>query len=341
MTRRESLVLISSVACGLLIPGRLALASRMNLIPQDPAPTDDFLIWRKAGEGAFVGVGSGGNSTVILGKDCGILVDCKNAPYGECLKRESLKRAKSLKLVVNTHHHGDHTGGNHAFSKTHEIVAHDKCTERVLKQMNRYTSQLKEAASQIPEGDTEMIKKVRAEALDLYKRVEQLKVTDFAPKTTFATTREIDFPGLKATLHHLGQGHTDNDIIVHVPEQNLIVAGDLLFNKMHPFVDKDSGANTRAWQATLKKVLELCDAKTVVVPGHGDVTDANGVKAQIAYFDTVRDFVAGAIKEGKTRAEVGKLALPKYGDYGLKNMAASGIQTVFDELAAEKAPAAK
>ncbi len=334
MNRRDVLrSFAAGTACSVLAPMALA-----HLVPQPVGtgePVTDFLLWKPAGKGAFVGVGSGGNSTLLMGTDAGVVIDCKNAPYGECLRREATKRCKKIQMVINTHHHGDHTGGNHAFSSDIEIVAQDNCTPRVLGQMNRYLSQMKEAATQLKEGTGPVIEQVRSEALALYKRCEKMEAINFAPKTTFSATREVALPGLKATLHHLGAGHTDNDIVIHVPELNLLVCGDLLFHKMHPFVDKDSGANTRAWQSSLRKCLDLCNATTIVVPGHGDITDATALKAQIAYFDAVRDFVAAAIKDGKSRSDIAGMALPKFGDYGLRQMSSSGLMTVFDELKAE------
>ena len=127
-------------------------SSRADDPTSDPQPEADFLIWKPAGDRAWCAVGSGGNSTLLRGDGAAVLIDCKNAPYGPCLRRESLRRVPSLAMVINTHHHGDHTGGNHAFSADIEIVAHDKCTDRVLGQMNRYISQMKEAATQLAEG---------------------------------------------------------------------------------------------------------------------------------------------------------------------------------------------
>ena len=303
----------------------------------DPSPGDDFLIWKPAGDRAWCAIGSGGNSTLLKGDGAAVLIDCKNAPYGPCLRRESLRRAPSLAMVINTHHHGDHTGGNHAFSSDVEIVAHDKCTDRVLGQMHRYISQMKEAASQLSEGDGPVVRRVREEALSLYKRVEKLKETEFVPRTTFSATREIDLPGIKATMHHLGDGHTDNDLVIHVHDRNLLVVGDLLFHKMHPFVDAASGADIAGWQSCLRKCLDLCDARTVVVGGHGDVADASAIKTQIAYFDKLREFVDKALREGKTRGEIGAMRMPGYGTYGLDRLASSGLLAMHDHLAGEPA----
>lgn len=321
----------------MLAAGSAALIAGSSRAADDPQPEADFLIWKPASERAWCAVGSGGNSTLLKGDKAAVLIDCKNAPYGPCLRRESLRRVPSLAMVVNTHHHGDHTGGNHAFSADIEIVAHDKCTDRVLGQMNRYISQMKEAATQLSEGDGPVIKRVREEALALYKRVEKLKETDFSPRTTFSATRQIDLPGIKATMHHLGAGHTDNDLVIHAHDRNLLVVGDLLFHKMHPFVDAASGADIDGWQSSLRKCLDLCNARTIVVGGHGDVADAAAIKTQIAYFDKLREFVEQAMKEGKTRGEIGAMRMPGFGGYGLDQLASSGLLAMHDRLKATTA----
>ncbi|MEY3232053.1 MAG: hypothetical protein RL689_2142 [Planctomycetota bacterium] len=326
MTRRDAMTVLAAGSAALLTGASPA---------DDRPPEADFLIWKPAGDRAWCAVGSGGNSTLLKGDGAAILIDCKNAPYGPCLRRESLRRVPSLAMVVNTHHHGDHTGGNHAFSADIEIVAHDKCTDRVLGQMNRYISQMKEAAKQLAEGDGPVIRQVREEALSLYKRVEKIKETDFVPRTTFSATREIDLPGIKATMHHLGPGHTDNDLVIHAHDRNVLVVGDLLFHKMHPFVDAASGADINGWQSALRKCLDLCDARTVVVGGHGDVTDAAALKTQIAYFDKLREFVGKAMKDGKTRADIGAMRMPGYGTYGLDQLASSGLLAMHDHLKAQ------
>ena len=132
INRRQALHSIAAgSACGFLAPLALAHARTQ---PADAAPPlADFLVWKAAGKGAMVGIGSGGNSTLLLGTEVGALIDCKNAPYGECLRREATRRCKEIKLVINTHHHGDHTGGNQVFSDV-VIVGHENC----VREMSEY-----------------------------------------------------------------------------------------------------------------------------------------------------------------------------------------------------------
>lgn len=290
-TRREVLRLAAASAAGAaFLPAAMAHA----------LADDTFFTWKPAAEGAMVAFGSGGNSLVLRGKGATLLVDCKNAPYGACLRRE----AKDVTVVVNTHHHADHTGGNHAFSKDVKIIAQRNATPRVLGQMNRYVSQMKEAATQLGEATGPAVPGVREEAKALYKRVEQLKPTDFAPTLTFEADDTLDAGGTLVKLHHFGPGHTDNDLIVHVPSLNLIHTGDLLFHQRHPYIDLDGGASTTGWLASLAKIIAMCDAKTVVIPGHGEITDVEGLKAQVGYFEFARDLIEREFKAGKTRQDV-------------------------------------
>lgn len=297
-----------------------------------PAASTDFLKWEEVAKGAFVSTGNGGNSLFIYGKDGGVLVDCKNAPYGAVLRRECEARGKKILQVINTHHHADHTGGNHALSADIEIVAHEKCTDRVLGQMNRYISQLKEAVTTNSELAGEAAKRVREENIELYKNVTKLKATDFVPKVTFAKDHNVKFQDVSLKLTYFGTGHTDNDIVVFDESRNILHTGDLLFHRSFPFVDVGSGANSQGWQNSLREALKLCNAKTVVVPGHGTVTDIKGIEAQIELFDVVRDAVGKAIKAGKTRKEVSEMKLEKYATYERQNISNLVMGAVFDEL---------
>jgi glyoxylase-like metal-dependent hydrolase (beta-lactamase superfamily II) len=296
-----------------------------------PAEDEWFFEWREPAPGVFIAIGAGGNSMLVKGKDACMLVDCKNAPYGAAIRRESEAHAKPITQVVNTHHHGDHTGGNHAFSPDIDILAQDNATSRVLAQMNRYLSQMKEAVGQLDGKTGAAADKVRDEAKAFYLRRSDIKVQEFVPRTTFARDRELVIGGVKVTLTHFGPGHTDNDIIVFLPDQNVLHAGDLLFNKRHPFVDRSGGGSTRAWQESLGKVIAVCNDKTIVIPGHGEPTDISALRTQVAYFDAMRDVVAKAKKEGKTRKEVAEMDPGVYAEYGVGTRGIT-LGALFDEL---------
>src|ERR1051326_3540879 len=144
-SRREFLI-SSGLAAGALMLSRHAAAR------PDPDPT--YFKWKALSEDAWVGFGEGGNSLVLLGKSSAALVDCKNAPFGPCLRREAEALGAPVKLVINTHHHPDPPGGSHAFRRDDKVamVAHEKCKPRIAGNLSRYISQAKEAVISLTES---------------------------------------------------------------------------------------------------------------------------------------------------------------------------------------------
>ncbi len=138
-------------------------------------------------------------------------------------------------------------------------------------------------------------------------------------------------------LKHFGTGHTDNDLVVHLARENVVIAGDLIFNGLNPYFDVSAKANSAGWINSLREVEKLCDSRTVVIPGHGPVGDIACVKAQIDYFERVREAVAKAIKEGRTREDVSTMSLPGRESFALKPALPYLWGGVFDELSPAKA----
>lgn len=317
------------VAVG-LSPGLARAARREGRVDER------FLEWKPAGPRAHVAFGFGGNALVVRGEGGCVLVDCKNAPYGEVLRREAVALGGPLAGVINTHHHGDHTGGNHAFGDV-ETIAHERCTPRVLAQFNRYLSQMKEAAAQLEGRTGPAAQRVREEALALYKRSGEMKPPQFAPRTGVgdATTRTI--AGVEIELTHLGPGHTDNDLVVRFPGLNLIHTGDLLFHRSHPFIDRESGANVASWIANVERLAALCDERTIVVPGHGEITGRDGLLGQAAYLKAMRAHVARLRGEGRSRKEIGESDPGQFAEYANARFRPLAMMAIYDELAAAEA----
>ncbi len=326
--RRQFLTAAGLAAASLALRPRFAFAL--------PAPDPTFFTWKALSEDAWVGFGEGGNTLVLMGKGAAALVDCKNAPFGAALKREAEALGAPIKLVINTHHHADHTGGNHAFPKPTGLVAHEKCKPRIAANMNRYIAQAKEAVLSLTDNKNPAAAKVRDEAKAYHDRMADLKAEEFEPRSSVKDSSELEIGGQKFILRHFGPGHTDNDLVVFIPKQNIVHAGDLLFHKLHPFLDSGGGGSVQGWIDSVKQVIEFCDEKTRVIPGHGEVTDVSGLKAQIDYWTATREAVQKAIKEGKTRAEVGKIELDQFKDYGLPQIRQLTLGAVFDELKAPK-----
>jgi cyclase len=121
-------------------------------------------------------------------------------------------------------------------------------------------------------------------------------------------------------------------MIVHIPELNLIHTGDLLFMGRHPVMDTRAGATSAGWLNSLSKLIQLCNDKTVVIPGHGDITDVSGLKTQVKYFQTVRALVQEAIDNGRTREEVLSMPIDDFKDYGSPQGRNGVLEAVFNEL---------
>ncbi|HEU4642503.1 MAG TPA: MBL fold metallo-hydrolase, partial [Gemmatimonadaceae bacterium] len=161
----------------------------------------------------------------------------------------------------------------------------------------------------------------------------------FAPTELFDSERELRVGRFTVELHHVGPGHTDNDAFLVVPEERLVIAGDLVYVGVHPYVDVGAGANTWAWQRSLDALDAACarvaraGGSAAVVPGHGPATDRAAVAGQRAYFDRLRAAVESALREGRSRAEVTALTVP-----GLPtqraDVGAANLGVIYDELRA-------
>ena len=341
LTRREFTTLAVAAAAGsALTPIALAAFEA----PQSKrAKRGAFFDWRSVGDRARAGFGGGGNALVVASKNEAVLIDCKNFGFGPTLRNEAHEQFGALTAVINTHHHGDHSGGNHAFTDDLPLYAQQNAKERIVQNasrtlgrvraagdtaLERYRSQLP-GASKTPGG----AKRAASDLVTLFKSINTLDAKQFAPTDTFDTTKELAVGGLTLQLHHIGPGHTDNDAFVFIPELNVLHTGDLLFYELHPFIDMGAGASSEGWMKNCDAMLELCDAATTVIPGHGEITDRSGIAGQKEYFQMVRNAMASAHKEGKSRDEAIKIELPALADYGFEQIKERTFGSVYDEMA--------
>ena len=191
---------------------------------------------------------------------------------------EELKRrnGQPFRLLINTHHHGDHTSGNIAFKGV---------TNRVLAHENSLTNQKKVAAQNKNEDK------------------------QYFPTQTFGTLWEEDAGKEKISLSYYGAGHTNGDAIIHFKHANIAHVGDLVFNRRHPFVDRSAGANIKSWINVLNEALKKFDSKTIFVCGHsGNDYDVKGSKDMLSsfrdYLGNVLKFTGDEMKAGKTKEEI-------------------------------------
>jgi len=251
------------------IPGVLACACLVaaGLQSRDPAVETRAV----RGQVSYL-VGAGGNVGVMLGKDGVLLVDDKFAENAKPIE-EAVKKlgGGAPAWLVNTHWHGDHTGGNAHFGAAATIVSHLNVRRRL-------------------NGD----KGLGGRVADAPPAAAAL------PEVTYDTQLSLHVNGEEVRLIHLGPGHTDGDSVVWFQGSNVVHMGDLFFNVGYPFIDLDSGGDVEGVIASCKRVLEFVPADAAVIPGHGDATDVAGLMTYVAMLDECLARVRKAHLTGQT-----------------------------------------
>lgn len=194
---------------------------------------------------------------------------------GHLIEEIKQKTDRKIDLLVNTHHHGDHTSGNIAFKGlVDKLVAHE----------NSKSNQMRVA------------KAGNSEDKQLY------------PDTTYTDQWSQKVGNEIITLRYFGPGHTDGDSFVHFENANVVHCGDLMFNRRFPFIDKSAGASIKNWITALKKGRKTFDKDTIFVFGHaGDNYPVTGtmedLKAMENYLGSLLKYAKKEIKSGKTKEQ--------------------------------------
>jgi cyclase len=215
--------------------------------------------------------GAGGNIGVSVGDDGIVLIDDQYAPLAPKIEA-ALKTItdKPVKFIVNTHYHGDHTGGNEHFGKSAPIVAHENVRKRLASGVTRRG----QATPPSPKG-----------AL---------------PVLTFDHSVTIHLNGEDVRAVHMPAGHTDGDSVIWFTGSNVVHMGDDFFNGMFPFIDQENGGSVRGLIANLDKVLGLVADDAKIIPGHGALSDKAGLKKFNDVLKATLAAVEAGVKAGKT-----------------------------------------
>lgn len=335
LSRREFAQIAGLSALAGLAIGPRALAQGAS---EDSA---GFFDWRPIADGAWAGYNGGGNALLYLKGTQAILVDSKNPGLGPVLRAEAegmLPDGAVLSHVVLTHHHFDHSGGLASFKDHHVVLGHANGAERCKTQASTMGERARGMATALGRSDAPAAQRAIDAALEFADAVESMDASAFAPSETpdfSGGSVKINFDEGAAHLHHVGDGHTDNDVFVHVPQLNLIHTGDLLFHELHCFIDTNAGATTRGWEKSLQAMIDLCDDQTVVIPGHGELTDVSGLRGQIDYFQKLREFVGEQRAAGVGREDIQGMTPEVFEGRGFARMGPANLQKMWDELEAE------
>jgi len=222
--------------------------------------------------------GSGGNIGVSVGDDGVFIVDDQYAPLSDKIKTALASITdKPLRFVINTHFHGDHTGGNENMGAVGAVVmAHDNVRQRLS----------------------------QGAFLKAFNYTMEPAVPAALPVVTFSDQISLHMNGEDARVIHVKNAHTDGDSIIHFKGSNVIHMGDTFFNDRLPFIDVANGGSIGGMINTAEMVLAITDAETMVIPGHGKVTDKAGVMAYLAMLEESRRIVGTLKREGKSLEEI-------------------------------------
>jgi len=304
-------VRVAVVATAMALAGAVSAQTPPAAVP--PPPPDFSKVEIKAtdlGNNAYMLEGQGGNITVVVAKDGIILVDGQYAPLHDKIKAAvTAISSLPIKYLINTHYHGDHTGGNEAFAiEGVTIVAQDNVKNRLAAGTTNGLTGVKTPPA--PPG-----------AL---------------PGNTYTNFSKIRLEGRVADLKHIPNAHTDGDTYVWFKTANVLSTGDTFTNGRYPNIDFANGGNIKGMIAATDAYLKLANAKTRIVPGHGPLADKAVLAEYRTMLVTARDRMAKLVKEGKSEDDV--VAAKPFADFDSKwaptELAANNfVRVVYHSLA--------
>lgn len=262
------------------------------------------------------------NAGLVAGSDASLLVDTlfDLRLTAEMLDAMSPHLAgRRISTVVNTHANGDHCYGNAAVADA-EVVA----STATAREMGEVPPALLHALAGLQSGDERLDRYVRKAFGPFHFDGIELR----PPTRTFDNRLTLDVAATSVELLEVGPAHTRGDVIAHVPAAGVVFTGDILFVRGTPIV----------WAGPISNWIRACDQivaldPTLVVPGHGPVTDAEGVRA-------MREYLAFVEREASTRFEVGMdardaardIELGSFADWGQPERIVVNVESVYREL---------
>ena len=227
--------------------------------------------------------GSGGNIGVSVGTDGILIVDDQFAPLADKIKKalKDLGEGK-LKFVLNTHWHGDHTGGNVAFGPDAPIIAHDNVRRRLSTEQKS----------------------------EFFKRTTPASPNEALPVITFDKSLSVHFNGEEIKVIHFPHGHTDGDSVIFFTNSNVVHLGDDFFVSRFPFVDLESGGDVEGLIKNIAEIIPKLPADVKIIPGHGAISTVADLKAYHRMLTETTAIVREKMKAKKTLAEIKAEGLP-------------------------------
>lgn len=221
---------------------RLALLSAASLLMFSVSAHSELIVTQVT-DSIFMLSGEGGNIGVMIGDDGTFIIDDQYAPATpEILKAIKSNGGHAPKFLMNTHFHGDHTGGNENIGRRGTLImAHDNVRKRLL------------------EGYT----------IERFNMSQAPAEKEALPVVTFNDEMSLHINGDSLRAHYVANAHTDGDSVIVFTRANVIHTGDIFFNGFYPFIDVPHGGSLSGMISAVDAVLAMATATTKIMPGHG------------------------------------------------------------------------
>ena len=232
----------------------------------------------KLNDTTYMLTGAGGNIGLSVGDDAVFVIDDQFAPMApKIVAAIAAITPKPVRFMVNTHWHGDHTGGNEAFAKAGALIlAHDNVRKRM-------------ASEQV---------------IEFFKSTVPPSPRAALPLITFSADTTFHINGDEVHALHVPRAHTDGDAIVHFVKGDVIHMGDTFFNGMYPFIDTSSGGTIDGTIAAADRGLALAGERTKIIPGHGPLATKADLRAYRDMLSTVAQRIKQMLRDGKKLEEI-------------------------------------
>ncbi|MES1224214.1 MAG: MBL fold metallo-hydrolase [Bacteroidota bacterium] len=266
------------------IQGRIfsLLLSALFIIQASYAQNENFdsvqIKTTKLTESVYMLEGSGGNIGVCIGADGTFMIDDQFAPLTKKIKAAIAKITdKPVQFLINTHFHGDHSGGNENFGGEGTIIVSQENSRK------------------------------RMEADRFFGNPPKNNITDASkilPKITFTQSMSFYYNGETIQIFHLGEAHTDGDAIIYFKKSDILHMGDVFVRYGFPYIDEPRGGNINGMIETIDTVLNQITDATKIIPGNGQLSSKKEMIEYNNMLKTIRDRVKKSVDEGKTLEQV-------------------------------------
>lgn len=290
----------------LLLLSLLLGFQNINSQTDDGRASDSKLI--EVSKGIYLYQNRGGNIGISIGPDGIFMIDDQYEEITEDLLKDLKKLSKDdVDFVINTHHHGDHTGGN--------------------------ANMVKEGATIISHSN------VRKRLQDYLAENSSVKIDErILPTLTFHNDITFHYNREEIYVFHIEKAHTDGDVIVHFKGSNVVHTGDAFVNGQYPFIDSRNGGSVQGYIDGIETILSTIDKDTKVIPGHGNIANYQDVRAMGSLLTNAWKRVAYHFLKGKSEQEILRMTdiTKEYDDKGFGDGYITRerfLKSIYDEVA--------